>query len=194
MRHEIPGQRASQTAEFATLVPFRAVRSVRPADADERAEAPAARAADAVVAACRTSAEALAAVRSHCSIEVSSSCDIVTARNAGREMAEWIGFSATDQTLIATVISELARNQLLYAHGGTIALEVVASESRRGLVMTAQDEGPGIPVVEDALREGFSTSGGLGLGLPGARRMMDALDITTGAGRGTRVVVKKWLR
>lgn len=126
-------------------------------------------------------------------IAIEAVADIVTARQRGREMALRLGFSETESTLIATIISELARNIVLYAQSGEITLEHTATGERRGLVITCQDHGPGIPDVQRALVGGYSTSGGLGLGLCGVQRMVDELHIDTKLGRGTTITAKKWL-
>ena len=128
------------------------------------------------------------------SIPIKTVADIVIARQRGRELALRSGFSETEATLIATIISELARNIVLYAQTGEIALEKLNSESRRGLSIISRDRGPGIPDVQRALVGGYSTSGGLGLGLCGVRRMVDEFNIDTGAGKGTTVTAKKWLQ
>ena len=107
-------------------------------------------------------------------------------------MANELGFSSGDATLIATAISELARNIVAYARRGRITLNVVNGTNRQGISVTASDDGPGIPDIAQALRDGFSTSGSLGLGLPGVRRLVDEFEITSQLGRGTTVVVKKW--
>jgi serine/threonine-protein kinase RsbT len=125
-------------------------------------------------------------------VTVVTDTDIVTARMHGREMAVQLGFPSGPATLIATAISELARNILLYAKRGEITLTPVRTMTRRGLMVVARDDGPGIPDVERALQDGYSTSGRLGLGLPGVRRLVDEFSIDTQAGRGTTVVAKKW--
>ncbi|HEY1269871.1 MAG TPA: anti-sigma regulatory factor [Candidatus Binatia bacterium] len=125
-------------------------------------------------------------------VPVNADIDIVTARQKGRELARDLGFTSTDLALIATAISELARNIILYANSGEIVLSVVENGSRRGLKVTARDDGPGIPDIERALEEGFSTSRSLGLGLSGVRRLMDEFDIVSEVGNGTTVTVKKW--
>jgi len=127
-------------------------------------------------------------------ISVRSDADIVVARQRGRELAARLGFGLTDQTLIATAISELTRNIVLYAQRGRIVLKALRKGGRRGIMVVARDDGPGIPNVEQALQSGFSTSGGLGLGLPGVRRLTDEFDIASAVGRGTTVTVKKWNR
>lgn len=125
-------------------------------------------------------------------VPVNADIDIVTARQKGRELARDLGFTSTDLALIATAISELARNIILYANTGEIVLSVVENGSRRGLKVIARDDGPGIPDIERALEEGFSTSRSLGLGLSGVRRLMDEFDIVSEVGNGTTVTVKKW--
>ncbi|HEY3860150.1 MAG TPA: ATP-binding protein [Gammaproteobacteria bacterium] len=121
--------------------------------------------------------------------------DIVTARQHGRELALQSGFSETESTLIATIISELARNIVLYAQSGEIVLEKssVGDHHHRGVIIISRDNGPGIPDVQRALVGGYSTSGGLGLGLCGVRRMVDEFYIDTGTDKGTTVTAKKWL-
>lgn len=123
---------------------------------------------------------------------INSDQDIVLARQKGRALATELGFAAGDATLIATAISELARNIVSYARKGEITIKRVNGLDRQGLLITASDNGPGIPDVRLALRDGFSTSGSLGLGLPGVRRLMDEFEIDSQPGRGTTVAVKKW--
>ena len=125
-------------------------------------------------------------------ITIDLDADIVRARREGRQLAADLGFTAVDATLVATAISELARNILLYARRGEILIRPVEQDGRRGLVVVARDEGPGIPDTGSALRDGFSTSGRLGLGLPGVRRLMDEFEIVSTAGRGTEVIARKW--
>jgi serine/threonine-protein kinase RsbT len=125
-------------------------------------------------------------------VAINSDQDIVLARQKGRAMAAELGFSPVDATLIATAISELARNIVSYAGKGKITLKSVQGSSRVGIFVVAEDDGPGIPDIRQALRDGFSTSGSLGLGLPGVRRLMDDFDISSQPGRGTIVAVKKW--
>jgi serine/threonine-protein kinase RsbT len=125
-------------------------------------------------------------------VAINSDQDIVSARQRGRAMATELGFSSGDATLIATAISELARNIVSYARRGEIMLSGVQGSSRAGILIVASDDGPGIPDIRQALRDGFSTSGSLGLGLPGVRRLMDEFEITSQPGRGTTVAVKKW--
>lgn len=131
-------------------------------------------------------------VSSRLRVPIRSDADIVTARQEARALAANLGFSSTDLTLIATAISELARNIVLYAGRGEIALELVERGERRGIALLARDEGPGIANVAQAMRGGYSTSGGLGLGLPGVRRVMDEFEIVSTVGRGTQVTAHKW--
>jgi serine/threonine-protein kinase RsbT len=126
-------------------------------------------------------------------VAISSSADIVTARQQGRALAASLGFVGSDLTVIATAISELARNIIEYATKGEIVLSQDDAGGRPGIVIVARDEGPGIPDVSRALSAGYSTGMGLGLGLPGVRRLMDEFEITSNAGRGTTVAVRKWL-
>lgn len=125
-------------------------------------------------------------------VAIKSDQDIVLARQKGRAMAIELGFSSGEATLIATTISELARNIISYAGEGQILLKAVQGTKRTGLSVTAADEGPGIPDIQQAMRDGFSTSGSLGIGLPGVRRLMDEFEITSQPNRGTTVTVKKW--
>ena len=118
--------------------------------------------------------------------------DIVQARQKGRELAGRLGFSSTELTLIATTISELARNIVLYARTGEIILKSTQESDPSGILIVALDEGPGIPDVAEAMCNGHSTSGGLGLGLPGVRRLMDEFQIVSEVGRGTTVRAMKW--
>jgi serine/threonine-protein kinase RsbT len=119
--------------------------------------------------------------------------DIVTARQAGHAMAVDLGFSLTDVTMIATAISEVARNITSYAGKGEVRLNVDRRDGREALVVEAVDQGPGIEDIARAMEDGFSTSSGLGLGLPGARRLMDGLQVQSERGRGTVVTMWKWV-
>jgi len=125
-------------------------------------------------------------------VSIHSDGDIVAARQQGRALAEQIGFSGSELTIIATAISEMARNIVKYAGAGSIALSPIYHGNRRGIVITAHDDGPGIPDLDLALQDGYSTSGGLGLGLPGVKRLMDELEVVSEMGQGTTVVMKKW--
>lgn len=126
-------------------------------------------------------------------IDVRDPDDIVAARQAGHQLARDLGFSLTDVTMIATAISEVARNITSYAGSGAIRVVVEDREGRKALVVRAEDDGPGIADVERALEDGFSTGPGLGLGLPGARRLMDRLIVKSALGRGTVVEMWKWV-
>lgn len=126
-------------------------------------------------------------------VAVKVSSDIVTARQAGRELAAKLGFSLTDITMISTAISEIARNITSYAGTGEVRVAVEDREGRQALVVQAQDQGPGILDIPRALEDGYSTGRGLGLGLPGARRLMDQLIIDSVPGQGTLVEMWKWV-
>lgn len=129
------------------------------------------------------------------SLPIASDTDIVLARQEGRALAARAGVVATDLTLVATAISEIARNIVAHAHGdGQISMTIVEEAGRRGVMIVARDTGPGIDDIELALEDGFSTGAGLGLGLPGARRIMDDFAISSRPGRGTTVVMHKWVR
>jgi serine/threonine-protein kinase RsbT len=127
-------------------------------------------------------------------VNIRSDVDIVLARQQGRTMASTIGFSAIDATLIATAISELARNIVMYAQMGEVMMRCVETAHSKGILIVARDNGPGIRSIQDVLRDGYSTSGGLGLGLPGVRRLVDEFAIESELRRGTTVTVKKWLK
>jgi serine/threonine-protein kinase RsbT len=126
-------------------------------------------------------------------VPIERDSDIVVARQKGREMALQAGFFGTDLTIIATAISEIARNIIVYAQHGEIFLSTLLEGGKRGLLVVARDEGPGIRDVERAMRDGFSTAKSLGLGLPGARRLMDDFEIVSTVGVGTTVTMKKWV-
>jgi serine/threonine-protein kinase RsbT len=125
-------------------------------------------------------------------VAIHSDQDIVVARQKGRAMAIELGFSSGDATLIAAAISELARNIISYAGEGEIQLNAMRGSSLTGMRIIARDEGPGIRDLTQAMRDGFSTSGSLGIGLPGVKRLMDEFEINSVPGRGTTVTVKKW--
>jgi len=127
-----------------------------------------------------------------CLIQVRSDADVVLARQQGRRLAEQIGFTSCEQTLIATAISELARNIVRYAEAGEVVLRMEHLKGRPGMVMVARDDGPGIADISQALQDGYSSSNGLGMGLPGTRRLMDEFEIASQPGHGTIVTVKKW--
>ncbi|OIQ08318.1 serine/threonine-protein kinase RsbT [Moorella thermoacetica] len=125
-------------------------------------------------------------------LPITSEYDIITARQAAREIARQIGFNTVDQVRIATAVSELTRNVVLYAGCGKVDIEVVARGERQGIEITVRDQGPGIADIELALRDGYSTSNGLGAGLSGARRLMDTFFIESRVGHGTIVRIGKW--
>ena len=126
-------------------------------------------------------------------VDVNNSDDIVAARQAGHELARHLGFSLTDVTMIATAISEIARNITSYAGRGEVRVGLQYRDGRQALVIRAEDDGPGIADVERALEDGYSTGRGLGLGLPGARRLMDRLIVESAPGKGTIVEMWKWI-
>jgi serine/threonine-protein kinase RsbT len=125
-------------------------------------------------------------------VAITTDADLVTARAEGRAMAERLGFPRPDPTLIATAISEVARNIVVHVGRGEIVLQPFEDANRYGVVVIAIDEGPGIRDVEAAVRDEYSGKGGLGLGLPGARRLMDDFEITSSADSGTTVTMRKW--
>jgi serine/threonine-protein kinase RsbT len=128
-------------------------------------------------------------------IAIGSDSDVVTARQRARELAAGLELTSTDQTLLATAISEVARNITTYAKRGEVLLSVVRDASgREGIQVIARDEGPGIENVELALQDGYTSGGGLGLGLPGARRLVDDFEIETAPGQGTKVTLVMWAR
>ena len=127
-------------------------------------------------------------------VPIRTEADIVSARQTGRRMAAELGFSPSQLTMIATAISELARNVMTYAGSGEVLLELCENGARRGILVIARDEGPGIADIELAMQDGFSTGRSLGLGLPGARRLMDEFEIVSEPGRGTTVTTRKWAR
>jgi serine/threonine-protein kinase RsbT len=125
---------------------------------------------------------------------IESEADIVTARKAVRQAAIALGFGITDVTRIVTAASELTRNIYQYAGSGIMRWRSLDKGTSIGLELTFEDQGPGIPDVEKAMEMGFTTGNGLGLGLPGAKRLMDEMTVLTEVGQGTTVVVRKWLR
>lgn len=127
-------------------------------------------------------------------VPIRADVDILAARQAGRTVASSLAFSPSDLTVIAAAISEVARNILVYAMQGEVQLAVTEQNGRRGVTVIARDDGPGIADVTLALQDGFSTSGSLGLGLPGARRLMDDFAIQSEMGRGTIITMRKWAR
>ncbi|GAE36901.1 anti-sigma regulatory factor [Halalkalibacter akibai] len=131
-------------------------------------------------------------------VEVKNEWGIVAARQAGRSLSKEIGFGSVDQARITTAISELARNIYLYAKRGKIHLELIEQPSKlgiqKGIKITAQDNGPGIPDIRQVMMDGFTTSGGMGAGLPGVKRLMDDFSIESIKEEGTTIIVTKWLR
>lgn len=126
-------------------------------------------------------------------IPILNEVDIVTARQRGRALAAALGFASSDQALIATAISELARNILQYAGRGEVDISAEHRNGRAGIAVVATDSGPGISDVKRAMEDGYSTGKGLGLGLPGTKRIMDEFDLASEVGKGTRVAVRKWV-
>src|SRR5699024_2280681 len=127
-------------------------------------------------------------------VNIHKEWDIVAARQLGREIAKETGFGTVDQARIATAVSEIARNIYLYAKNGTICFDIIDSVEQKGVVLTACDNGPGIDDVGRALSDGYSTSGGLGAGLPGVKRLMDEFDMTSTKEKGTEIRAVKWIR
>lgn len=127
-------------------------------------------------------------------VEIKSDLDIIAARQKGRALAAALEFSPSELTLIATAISELARNIVLYAKKGEIVLRLIERGELRGILVRACDHGPGISDIRRALQGGYSTSRSLGLGLSGVRRLMDEFEIESKVGSGTKVTVRKWNR
>ena len=126
-------------------------------------------------------------------VAINTSDDIVAARKAGHQLAVDLGFSLTDVTMIATAISEIARNITSYAGRGEVRVGVDEREGRRALVVRAEDDGPGIADIDRAMEDGYTTGRGLGMGLPGARRLMDRLLVESSLGRGTVIEMWKWV-
>jgi serine/threonine-protein kinase RsbT len=127
-------------------------------------------------------------------VVIDKDSDVVTARQKGRDLALQAGLSGTTLTLVATAISEVARNIVVYAKGGEIVLGITQDAGRRGIMVIARDNGPGFLDIGRATRDSYSTGRSLGLGLPGARRLMDDFDIVSEVGKGTTITMKKWGR
>jgi serine/threonine-protein kinase RsbT len=127
-------------------------------------------------------------------VAIRTDADVVTARQEARSMGAGLGFSGTDLTLLATAISEVARNITTYAGEGEVALRVLHDSGREGIEVVASDAGPGIEDVELAMQDGFTTGNGLGLGLPGTRRLVDEFELRSRPGAGTIVRLVKWSR
>jgi serine/threonine-protein kinase RsbT len=127
-------------------------------------------------------------------LEIRSTIDIVTARQQGRELAMELGFAGSEITLIAAAISEIARNILDHAKRGEVTFSVATRNGQRCLQIVAQDQGPGIADIPRAMQYGYSTRGGLGVGLPGAKWLMDEFDIESVVGQGTKITMRKWIK
>ena len=127
-------------------------------------------------------------------VQIRADADVLLARQKARELAKSLRFSGSELTLIATAISEVARNIVTYAKRGEIVLRLVSQGRRRGIRVIAQDQGPGIADIPRAMEDGYSTSSSLGLGLPGSKRLMDDFDIVSALGKGTTVTMTKWER
>ena len=125
-------------------------------------------------------------------MSINASTDIVLVRQAVRKWAVELGFSLVDQTKIVTAASELARNTLDYGGGGTVTLEALYEDNRRGLRLIFEDQGPGIPDIELALKDGFTTGNGLGMGLSGTKRLVNEFQIVSRVGEGTCITITKW--
>jgi serine/threonine-protein kinase RsbT len=125
-------------------------------------------------------------------VQIRSDNDIVVSRRTVREVAQSLGFGITDVTRIVTATSELARNIVLYAGSGVMRWSELGISGRVGVELTLEDNGPGIANIEQVMQEGYTTSGGLGLGLPGSKRLMDEFEIASEIGKGTRITVRKW--
>ncbi|MBD2744978.1 anti-sigma regulatory factor [Coleofasciculus sp. FACHB-1120] len=125
-------------------------------------------------------------------MSIQSSADVVLVRQAVRQFALGLGFGLVDQTKVVTAASELARNTLDYGGGGTVKLEALEEGIHRGLRLTFEDTGPGIPDIDLALKDGFTTGGGLGMGLSGAKRLVNEFNIVSRVGEGTKITITKW--
>lgn len=132
------------------------------------------------------------AVHDETVLPIRSDVDVLKARQYGKELASSLRFSSSERTVIATAISEIARNTVLYAKSGRLLIRLIAQGRRRGILIVARDEGPGIADLSLVMQDGYSTSRGLGIGLPGARRLMDEFEIESELGKGTVVTMKKW--
>ena len=127
-------------------------------------------------------------------VPIRNEIDVVIARQRARELASELRFSSSELTLIATAISEVARNIVIYAGAGEITFRIIEQGQRRGLVVFAGDKGPGIADIKRAMQDGYSTSSGLGIGLPGSQRLMDEFAVSSEVGKGTVVTMIKWER
>ena len=136
--------------------------------------------------------KAMTATREEVHVRIQSSADIVTARQEGRALASRAGFSSSNLTVIATAISEIARNIVEYAKEGQVTITLISDGQKRGVEVVAADQGPGIADIATVMRDGYSTGRGMGIGLPGARRLMDEFEIASEIGKGTTVRMRKW--
>ena len=127
-------------------------------------------------------------------MDISNDDDVIVACRQTRQLAREIGFSSTEQAMLASVITELARNITEYAGQGEILLQSIEETGRRGITVIARDHGPGIPNIKDALQSSYAVAGGLGLGLNGVKALMDTLEIISVPGKGTTVTARKWRR
>ncbi len=127
-------------------------------------------------------------------VKIINEWDIVAVRQLGRNAAKELGFGVVDQARITTAISELARNIFLYAGDGKVTIHKILLDGKKGLKIVAEDEGPGIEDIRKVMEDGYSTSGGLGAGLPGVKRLMDEFDVQSQVGKGTVITAIKWLR
>jgi serine/threonine-protein kinase RsbT len=130
-------------------------------------------------------------IRSH-DLGLRNESDVVQARQAVRQLAAQLGFTLVDQTKIVTAASELARNTVIHGKGGAVKLEALSQDGRTGLRLTFEDQGPGIPDVDMALKDGYTTGTGLGLGLGGSKRLCNEFQVVSKPGEGTRVTIAKW--
>lgn len=123
---------------------------------------------------------------------IRSDLDIVIARTLARDTAKALGFGAIDQARIATAVSELARNIFLYAGTGSVTVRDIERSGRKGIEIVCEDQGPGITNIDLVMQDGYSTSRGMGMGLPGAKRLMDEFEIRSSEGHGTTITCRKW--
>lgn len=126
-------------------------------------------------------------------ILIESGPDVVVARQTGHTLALELGFSITDAVVISTAISEIARNMVEYAKRGKLKLSWINQSGKKGIIVVANDNGPGIVNIKKAMQDGYATGNGLGIGLPGTKRLMDEFEIVSRAGKGTKITIKKWL-
>jgi len=136
------------------------------------------------------SAAVLVAKQTH--FQLGSDLDVLTARRGVRDWARDLGLSTLDSTKVVTATSELARNTVVHGGGGVMCLEVVRQANRQGLRVSFQDHGPGIPQIDLAMKDGYTTAGGMGIGLPGAKRLVDDFELSSTAAEGTRVTIVRW--